>query len=127
VEHRGHERVGRVMPRDVEQGDARHPLASLQVFHQLRLSRRGGVLDSGLEIKPLFEVDVDQVIPADYTVEGKRPAADINALQPRDFPGLWHEVSGNIFEICQLTRELLEVPDIQRHQDPFVYHCIGLL
>src|SRR6185295_1155215 len=74
VEHRRQQRIGRLMSRDIDQRDAGSPLATQEIFDNLRPLLLRRVLDPGLQVEPLFEVDIDDVIAADEARKRKRPS-----------------------------------------------------
>ncbi len=66
-----------------------------------------------VEIEPLLEVDVDDVIAAHRTVERASPAVHVDPLEPGQFTRLRKEVSGDVLEVlqfvCQLSEQLVGI------------------
>jgi len=69
VQHRGQQRVGDPVAGDVDDRDASRALAALQVLDHVDAPPGRGLGDAGVEVEPLLEVDVDDVVAAADAVE----------------------------------------------------------
>jgi hypothetical protein len=63
-------------------------------------------LNSELEIEPLLEVYIDQVVAAPGTVQGERASENVNAVEPGDVAGLRDKMLDDLLEICQFVCRL---------------------
>ena len=106
MQHRGHERVGHPVPRYIENGDPGGLLAAPQVLDDLQSPLLGRLPDSEIEIEPLLEVHVDQVVSAHRTVQGECAAVNVHAAEPGDVARFRDQMFDDLFEILQLVGQL---------------------
>ena len=69
------------------------------------------LLDARVEIVPLLEIDVDDVIPADRAGQRNDGAGNVDARQLRDFARLGLQPQGDLFEVFQFIRQLAELAE----------------
>ena len=120
VEHRRDERVRHPMPRDIQDGDAAHRLATLQILDDVEPPVLDAALDSGVQIEPLLEVHIDHVVAADHAIQGERAPVNVNATQLGDIPWLRDQAFCDCFEILQLARQLpYQVAPVGMHNPRF--------
>ena len=115
MEHRGDERVGDAMARDVEYRDASRSLAAQQVLHDVRPALLLRLPDPALEVETLLEVDVDQVIAPDDAVQRERAAVNVQSMEAREIAGFGNQVLRDLLEVLQLVAKLCDHIDVGIH------------
>src|SRR3989441_4952303 len=86
----------------------RHTLAPSQLLGNVEAAPCDGILDARRKIEPLFEIDVDDMVAADCSVQGQRAAEDIDAVQAREIAWLGKQVLRDLFEVVQFPDEVPE-------------------
>ena len=102
MRHRRKQRIGHLMPGDVEHRDARSLTASRQAVGDGGLSLGGRLGDAGVQVVSLLEVDVDEVVAAGGATEGPRAAPDVNPLQSRHLSRLGDQLLRDLLKIFEL-------------------------
>src|SRR6266704_5944720 len=65
-------------------------------------------LDPGFEIIPFLEVDVDDVVATDDTVQRNRTAVNIDSVERGDLSRLGNDVVCNVLKVLQFAGQLLD-------------------
>ena len=102
VNHGRQQRVGHLVPRRVEHGDARPVAATPQSIHDRRRSPRFRLGDSRLQVVTLLEIDVDEVVASHRAAQGTGASPDVEPGQPRHLSRFRHEPVGDLLEVPQL-------------------------
>src|SRR5262245_13638367 len=108
MEHRGQQGIGRMMARDVDDGDSRGPLASFEFAHDVLTIFGSRSLDPRLKVEAFLEVDVDDMIPAGRAIYRNRPAIHIETLQRRDFAGKRQNILRDFLKVFEFARQKLK-------------------
>ena len=108
MQHGRQQRIGDPVPRHVDHRNPGHPLAAIEIGHDIGPAVIAGLLHPRLEIEPLLEVHVDDVVPAHRAAQRKDAAPDIDPGKPRQIPRLRHQISGDVLEVVELAGELLQ-------------------
>jgi hypothetical protein len=108
VQHRSRQRIGHSMPGHVDEGDTRCLLAAGEILHHIESTRGDRLHDARPEIVSLLEINLDDVIAADGSVEHERAAVDIDTVELWDVLRLRPEVLRDFLEVAQLALQTLE-------------------
>ena len=81
MHHRGEQAICCVVTRDIEDGDARLMLCTIQGDSRFISAFRRRLPDSRVKIVSLLEIDVDDVVSTYGSVERYRPAIDFDSLE----------------------------------------------
>src|SRR5204863_1715283 len=89
----------------------------------------GRVPDPGVEVEPLLEVDINNMIAAHDARERHGASPDIDPAQVGDFSRLREQIFGNSLKVVQLARELpqqaVHIGSVHRRLGLLSSHCTG--
>ena len=104
--HSRQHRIGALMTGHIDQCDSRKVLASLEVGNHLVAAALPGAPDSRIQVVPLLEVHVDEVVASDDSIQGNDLSVYVDAVQLGDTPGFGFDGPGDAFEVLQLVGDL---------------------
>ena len=105
VNHGGQQRVGHLVPRRVEHGDARPVGTTPQSIHDRRRSPGFRLGDARLQVVTLLEIDVDEVVSSHRAAQGTGASPDVDPGQPGHLSRFRHEPVGDLLEVPQFLGE----------------------
>ncbi len=68
MQHGGEQGIRDLVAGYIDDGDPGHFLAPREILHNFRPPLLSGLLDPGIEVKPLLEVHIDEVIATYHPV-----------------------------------------------------------
>ena len=106
MEHGRHQGVRRLVARHVRHQDAGPLLGLAQTRHDPRVAGRLRLADAAVQVVPLLEVEVDQVVPADRLPQRHGDAVDVHTTQVRKIAGRRLRRQGDLLQVGQLGTNL---------------------